>query len=271
VGTFKRFIHRQGRLLVRPLIRTKEEFFSSTVKNYMTQNKPTLVINGNFYDLTNAGLLDVLSGHDPVPAEETTPLGHIVVNGAHVAGSAAPQDFYIAFKDLADISETFLNSVKSGQGNPPTTQSWTGFGGLGPLIINGLAYGRTNKYSKAPIENWPQVGPPPTEAQQFLVQRSSAKFTAFAARDNSSGGTLGKTCIGVSDKELIVYVQEDGSPGNSLESIRDELISLACKHAVFLDGSDSSMLAERAGTLAKQGPDKDESCTIGIAFYWLRG
>lgn len=67
-----------------PVIRTKEELFSSTVINIYNSNKkiePNLVItNANFYDLSNSGKIDAFNGHDPVPASATTALGYVVEN-----------------------------------------------------------------------------------------------------------------------------------------------------------------------------------------------
>jgi hypothetical protein len=270
VTVIKKFIHSQGKLLVRPVIRTKEEFFSTTVLTYLSTKKPSVVINGNFYDLTTSGYLDVMSGNDPVAADNTIPLGLVIQNGSKVAGNSAAQDFVIAFNDYADISKSFLNAVKTGQGDPPLLAKWSGFGGLGPIIINGLPYGRQNKYSQGAPADAPPVGAPTADAKKYLTQRSSAKFSAFAARDSDSGNTLGKTCVGVSDTELLIFVQEDGVAGQSIESIRDEFLTHSCKHAVFFDGSDSSLMAEKDAILAKQGPNKDESCTIGVAFFWLK-
>lgn len=270
MAVIKKFIHNQGKLLIRPVIRTKEEFFSQTVLNYLSTKKPSVVINGNFYDLTRSGYIDVATGNDPVAADNTLPLGLVVQNGTKVSGTSAPQDFFIAFSDYTDISKSMLNGVKTGQGDPPLLTKWTGFGGLGPIIIDGLPYGRHNKYSAGAPKAAPLVGPPPQEAKEFLTQRSSAKFSAFAARDAESGSMLGKTCVGVSPTELMIFVQEDGTTGQSLESIRDEFIQHSCHHAVFFDGSDSSLLAEKNEILAKQGPNKDESCTIGVALFWIK-
>lgn len=66
-----------------PLVRTKEELFSSTVINtynlYKKQELNLVITNANFYDLSNAGMIDAFNGHDPVPASETTHIFYISI------------------------------------------------------------------------------------------------------------------------------------------------------------------------------------------------
>ncbi|MHC9243723.1 phosphodiester glycosidase family protein [Pseudomonas aeruginosa] len=266
----KLFIHNKGSLDLVPVIRTKEELFSTTVQNYNKSRKVTAIINTNFYDVTKAGLLDALSGDDPVPADATTPLGKVIYNGKHAIGVSEPLNFYIAyFKDRFPNEGGIYSAFSSGQGDPPSSCT-CGIGGLGPLIINGLSYGKTNKYSSGAPKDAPSIGEPPPAAKKFLVQRSSAKFTAFAVNDAKYQSRIGKTCLGVGKDNICIFVQQHGDSGMSLDEVRDEFLSYGCQHAVFFDGSDSSLLfTDVDGFVVTQDHNKDETCVAGLAFHWV--
>jgi hypothetical protein len=214
-------------------------------------------------------MVQAFAGHNPIDATNTTPLGRVILNGVTVAGTSAPQDFYLAFDQSAAFDHSDLTLVaSSGKGDPPSTKNTVAFGGLGPIIIGGLPYGTSNLYASGAPKEAPQTGEPPAAAKKFLTRRSSAKYSAFMARDKSTSGTLGKTCVGINEKNVIIYVQENGTSGMTLDQIRDEFIGHKCKHAVFFDGSDSSMLATGGGIVVGQGEDKDETCTVGVSFSW---
>jgi hypothetical protein len=254
---------------IEPILRTKEELFSETVSRVSKEKEYSFVINANFYDLTYAAKLDALNGHDPVPAEGTIPLGRVVFNKKPLTGTSANQDFYIAAKESTICSgDDFSKLFQSGQGDTPSNVE-IGFGGLGALILNGLEYGHKNKYKKGAPKNAILKGKPSPEARKFLIQRSSSKYTSFSANDKRQGNKLGKTCLGISKKGLYVIVQQHGKPGWSVQKVKDYFLDKKCIHAVFFDGSDSSMLYEDGKFLAKQGENKDETCIIGIGFKKL--
>jgi hypothetical protein len=52
--------------------RTTEELFSATAISGWVNAALKAIINGNLFDVTRSGKLDAFSGHDPVPAGETT-------------------------------------------------------------------------------------------------------------------------------------------------------------------------------------------------------
>ncbi|KAA1245835.1 phosphodiester glycosidase family protein [Aquimarina sp. RZ0] len=255
--------------LIEPVFRTKEELFSDTVSRVSKEKEYSFIINVNFYDLTYAGKLDALNGHDPVAAKETIPLGRVVFNKKPLTGTSANLDFYIASKESTICSgDDFSKVFQSGQGDTPSNSA-IGFGGLGALILNGLEYGHQNKYKKGAPKNAILKGEPSSEAKKFLIQRSSNKYTSFSANDKKQGNKLGKTCLGISKKGIYVVVQQHGSPRWSVQKVKDYFKDKKCVHAVFFDGSDSSMLYEKGSFLAKQGENKDETCVIGIGFKKL--
>ncbi|MGE9759473.1 hypothetical protein [Pseudomonas sp. PDM20] len=270
---FKRFIHNSGKLEINPIIRTETEFFSTTVLKENAKRRSSATINTNFYDISASGYISALKGHNPTPASETTFLGEIVSEGKIVGGKPEPLNFYIAhYKDRHKANIDLTTTFSTGQGNPPGDCS-CGFGGLGPLIINGLPYGSINKYSSEadslPESLRPIIGEPSTEAKKFLTQRSSAKFTSFSKNDSNYSARLGKTCLGIRSLDVCVYVQKHGDSGMSIEAVRDEMMALGCKHAVFFDGSDSSLLyTPESGFLVSQADAKDQTCIAGAAFYW---
>lgn len=255
-----------------PIIRTQEELFSSTVINtynkYKKEEANLVITNANFYDLTSAGKIDAFNGHDPVPASETTALGYVIKNNKLLTGKAAPLDFYIAYykKEQYKInSSKIFDCYRSGQGNPPLNCS-SAFGGLGPLIINGLLYGNSNLYTKNAPKEAPKVGDP-GQYRKYLNQRNSAKYSAFERKDIDSNHTLGKTCIGINEDGIYIISQEEGDTnGMSIQRIRNYLYKNKCKHALFFDGSDSSLFFEKGSFVVKQGENKDETCTVGILF-----
>ncbi|GAA5165036.1 hypothetical protein [Viridibacterium curvum] len=252
---------------IRPVLRKRKEYFSETVAR---EGKTlSVVINANFYDLSGFGALSALSGHPRLDPDNTTVQGIVVHNKTVIAGTKRPQDFFIAYYKEKAVSGDLTQAFVSGKGDPPTDSS-VGLSGLGPLIINGLAYGSRNQYLAGTAANAPPIGEP-GEFASSLRQRSSAKFTAFAKRDADEEFQLGKTCLGVSANRLFIYVQAHGTPGKSIGDVRDKFIAQGCKHAVFFDGSDSAMLFQNGQFKVSQGEDKDETCVIGLGFKYDDG
>ncbi|MFV0332158.1 MAG: hypothetical protein ACK5KL_20400 [Dysgonomonas sp.] len=257
-----------GNLLIEPIIRTKEELFSTTVAREF-KNGYSVIINANFYDITLEGGRDAYFGHDPVPAKETLPNGYIVFNKKKVLGKS-DKNFYIAFdntKMKADGSG-LLDAFSSGGGNPPTNV-YAAFGGLGPLIINGLKYGNTNLYKEGAPKDAPLTGDPGDKARPYLIQKSASIYSSFMKKDAEVEYRMGKACIGVSKTHVYIYVQSHGhSPGASLTAIRNSLLKEGCKHAVFFDGSDSVLVYDSIGFVIGQAEDKDETCVVGLGLKY---
>lgn len=254
---------------LKPILRTKEELFSTTVARTYNDEKFSFIINANFYDVTVSAMMDLKMGNDPVPAEETIPIGHVIYNKKKITGKSASQDFYIASKETTVCSGNDYSKIfQSGQGDTPSNVA-IGFGGLGPIILNGLEYGHENKYKKGAPKDAILKGEPSKEAKKYLIQRSSSKFTSFSINDKKQGYKLGKTCFGVSKKGLYVIVQQHGDTGWSFQKVKEYFLKKECIHAVFMDGSDSALFYENNKFLAKQAENKDETCVIGIGIKKL--
>lgn len=264
VGCFKdgalRYVTLPDAFRMYPFVRTKEELFSTTISNQYQKQQYRVIINGLYFDVSYAGLFDALNGNDPVPAESTTIEG-LVVNKSNkknplIAGRSAPSMFFLANYFNQEPSYTF------GFGSAPTDVDCA-LEGCGPIIINKLPYGKVNKYKDG--RQGRLIGEPNAENKPFLDQRSNATFKAVAGRSATSG----KTVIAHSKKHRILFIivlQDGVSPGMSINSLRDSLFSLGIENAVFLDGSDSSLLYVDGSPIIDAGSNKDELNTIGIGF-----
>lgn len=263
-----------GNIAIYPLIRTKEELFSTTVSNSYKQivkdlakkklKADVFIINANWYDVSYSGKVDAFSGNDPVPANESTNLGLIYKNGYITSGTSAKGGYYISFiRDMIFKQNDITKAFNMGIGDPPGKPT-AAFGDIGPLIINNLPYNSTNVYQKGTSNKAPLTGEPPAAFKKFLLQRSSKKFGESAQVDKISNYDYGKTCIGVSKSKIIIAIQQDGLKGASLATIRDYFIKQGCAYGAFFDGSDSSMLFENGNFIINMGEDKNELCTAGI-------
>ena len=244
-----------------PIIRTQEELFEDTVNR--ESSNYDIIINGNMYTVTDAGLWDAAVGHDPIPAEETIPDGYIISKGKLVSGSDANQMFYLAYN-----SSNSSNPYEFGFGNPPSN-STSAIGDLGPLIINGLKYGIENLYSQGVPEGAPQIGEPDAKYKPYLIQRSNLTFSSFMNKKDPYGN-CGKTIVACNStrSKLLILVQPDGKNGLRLDNLRDKLYDLGFNNAVFLDGSNSAMLVVNGDIWSRQQEDKDETNIIGLGFNY---
>lgn len=250
------------------ILRTTEELFTVAAPR-IAGGAARVIVNGNFYDLTSSGMMDAMVGHDPVAANETTPLGQIIERGSLAGGASAAQMFYWAQVTLSGPpapgqTQASMRAYESGFGDPPQAPTVReALGGLGPMIIRGLRYGDGNRYRPgAPAT--PATGQPPAASLPYLIQRNNNTFVSAAQRPRATG----KTILGYApDRDtILVVVQQDGSSGQTLETIRDRLFELSFTDAVFLDGSDSSCLWFDGSWRIMPGEDKDETNTIGVAF-----
>lgn len=269
-----------GKIDIYPLIRTKEELFSTTVinsykeiikqltdpKTKISRKADIYIINANWYNVSYSGIIDAQNGEDPVPAYETTNLGLIYKNGEINSGTSAKDGYFISFRREIMLKENDIRlSFKMGIGNPVGKEFPTAaFGDIGPLIINNLPYGSTNLYKEGTSNKAPLIGEPPAELKKYLTRRSSKKFAQFATKDRDEGYIKGKTCLGICESKIIIAVQQDGLKGPSLDGIRDYFLKHSCQYAAFFDGSDSAMLFENGKFKIKMGEDKNELCTAGI-------
>ncbi len=159
-----------------PFVRNKEELFTSTIKRHARKFK--VIINGQFYDLSKAGIADALWGTDPVDPSHTTPEGLVIRNGKSIGGRPAPLMFHIANYWKRNPKYQF------GSGVAPLDAS-AAIGGCGPIIINGLPYGETNRYKKGKHGNL--HGRPSNKNLPFLTQLLHKLLDAGAFRAVFSG------------------------------------------------------------------------------------
>lgn len=243
--------------------RTAEEFFADTVRREIGSRSYKIVINGNQWDATNSGITDALFGNDPVPAGETTPLGHLVSGGVRVGGNPEPNRFFISFNGPAQVPNSFISSYSIGQGNPPLQVA--GMGGLGPIIIDRLPFGQGNLYRAGVPAGAPAMGEPGPEFRPFLTQRNNNTYIAMAAR----GAAVGKVALAFNraNDVMIALVQPDqAATGITMDRLRNKLVSVGTDDAVFLDGSDSALLVIDGTFHISQNEEKDELTTAGLGF-----
>lgn len=236
-----------------PFIRKKEELFSTTIKNQ--SKKYRVIINGQFYGVSKAGIADAMWGNDPVDPFHTTPEGKIINNGKMIGGRSAPLMFYIANHWETTPRYTFNSGVVP-------AKSSSAIGGCGPVIVNGMPYGESNNYSGGVLGK--EKGEPIPKNRPYLTQRSNNTFSAYLKRPPYTG----KTIIAHSSlyNVLFALVLPHGASGISLSQVRDKLNKSNFNNAVFLDGSDSSLLVVDGEFIAKAGEDKDETNVVGVGF-----
>lgn len=255
---------------MRVLLRTRERLFTDDAVAQAGGAK--VIVNGNMYDVTRAGIADALIGSDPVAASETTPLGQVVHHGTVLGGTAQANLFHFAQNSVALVGPPAPGEARytalmyqAGFGPAPSHANVkSAIGGAGPLIVDGLKFGDGNRYRAGATGSRPATGRPPVAARPFLTQRNNNTYIAFANR----GAPVGKTIVASSYNRgrLLVLVQEDGTSGHLLDHIRDRLFDLEFDNAVFLDGSDSSCLWHGGSWQVAPGSNKNETNTVGIAF-----
>ena len=236
-----------------PFVRDKEELFSTTINEH--SKKYRVIINGQFYGVSKAGIADALWGNDPVDPMHTTPEGRVISNGKLIGGRPAPLMFYIANHWQSMPRYTF-NS-----GAAPTASS-SAIGGCGPVIINGLPYGQVNTFSSGVVGK--KKGEPVPKNRPYLTQRSNSTFSAYLKRPPYTGKTI--IAHNALHNVLMTLVLPHGNSGVSLPLIRDKLRSANFNNAVFLDGSDSSLLVVDGEFVVRAGEDKNETNVVGIGF-----
>jgi hypothetical protein len=237
-----------------PFVRTKEELYLDTIKKKVSSEKYKFVINGPTYGLSTAGKVDAAIGNDPIPAVETEQEGR-VIKGSKIIGGRASNMYWIAQYNPK-------NGFFFGRGRAPLHAS-AAVGNLGPLIINGLPFGKINKYDP-PNPSAKKTGEPKTSNAKSLIQRSNARFSAMMTRPSSSG----KIILGYKKKENIIFAlaQKHGSFGISVDGLRDILLELGVNSAVYLDGSDSVTLMVGNDVVLKPGSNKNETAVTAIGF-----
>lgn len=236
-----------------PFVRKKEELFNTTIKS--KSKKYRVIINGQFYGVSKSGIADAMWGNDPIDPAHTTPEGMVINNGKIIGGRSAPLMFYIANYWKTTPRYTFDS------GAAPTKSS-SAIGGCGPIIINGIPYGEVNQFSNGIAGKI--TGKPIPKNKPYLTQRSNSTFSAYLKKPPYTG----KTIIAHSSlyNVLFTLVLPHGASGISLPQVRDKLKTSNVNNAIFLDGSDSSLLVVDSEFITKAGENKDETNVVGVGF-----
>ena len=65
---------------------------------------------------------------------------------------------------------------------------------------------------------------------------------------------------------LFLVLPHNSATGLSTDDMRDKLAAVGVEDALMLDGSDSVMLMVKSKWQIRQGENKDEGTTVGLAF-----
>lgn len=250
-----------SKALMKIVLRTATELFTTTVDRERLARNLAVVINGNFFDIARSDYYKAYATPSFInllfPASATTPNGLLIDNSRTIGGRSSPDMFYAALMQGPTTGYQF------DQGDPTTAGMRSAIGGLGPLIIKGLKYGNGNQYR--PGTTGPATGPPPAGAAANLTQRNNKTYIA-AARFPDTGGKV-VIAYNSARARILVVVHPDGAkPGISLDALRDKLAGVGVDNAVFLDGGSSVLLNVGGAWHARPATYKDRTNTIGVGF-----
>ncbi|KIM02798.1 MAG: hypothetical protein KU29_13770 [Sulfurovum sp. FS06-10] len=236
-----------------PVIRTKTELFSETVSNAQKKYNLDVIINGPMCNVTWGGVGHALI-NDEAEASATTNIGYALFENT-LHGSTSPDMFYIAQKK--DYSWV------AGFGNLPNDSTfYSGMGGLSPLIINGMRYGKGNMYNRK-LDDANYSGEPKPEHKQFLIQRNNNTY-----RDLDTQNTKQKAGIGITGDGRVFIILQDPHimyvTGH--DAFRDTFVRYGCVSALAVDGSDSIFLNLCGNFKMKAGSSKNSLQTFGLGF-----
>jgi RHS repeat-associated protein len=214
--------------------------------------------------------------------------GEVVSGGTVVGGRTSPLTFNFSYDSkrpatIAKAKEAAFRALPGGAaqgppappvasdawqfgaGDPPHTAE-VGMGGGIPMLIEGMPYGSSNKYSAGAPAGLPLTGDPGIANQPFLVQRSNKGFDSQATKMGTLGG---KTVMGLDRNQGLMYVvieENMTTPGMTLPDIRDSLSKAGVNSALSWDGSDSATLVRDSTVVAKPGWRKDVTIPFGVEF-----
>ncbi len=159
--------------------RTRPEMFTTTVTNAAAKGY-LAIINGLMYT-QHLGTWTYRTGDDPADPSKVVPDGEVVESTKVVSGRSAPDMFYIA----QGAGPLFIYYFNSGDPSASGSNPLTAMGGLGPMIINDLKYGKGNLYK--PGTDGPDTGDPGSAASN-LIQRNNNTYISM----NKRGALHGK-------------------------------------------------------------------------------
>lgn len=241
------------------ILRTQDELFTRFAMRAAGRQGLDIVVNGNYYDVSTAGLIWAGLGSTSGGGSRTRPEGRLVDTQTIIGGDSRPKSFFAA----QGLGPSYPWSF--GQGDPPVSGTLSAIGGAGPMIINGLKYGRGNLYRNGASMAAPTSGEPSAQDRGFLIQRNNQTFRDFYDK----GAIQGKTIVAHSStkKKLVLVHQPHRERGGiDLEVLRDKLHAVGVDNAIFLDGGNSACLYHHNMWRTRPGSNKDRTNTIGVGF-----
>jgi len=228
--------------LLTPVVRTSDEWFTSTAISAEDPGGPALVVNGEEYDASKSQmLLEGLIG--PLDPSDTITAGEVIRNGRIVAGTrSSPQGFFVS----ETLDDKGMPHFDFGQGNPPVDAA-AAFGGGIPLIIDGLRYGPEKVF----------------DSSNNLVVQSNLGYASWTQEPDSTG----KVILAYSSRNdhLAIAFQPDGAAnGKSITEIQNYLAARGYDNALAFDGSSSATLVVRQSVVFSPAYYKNASINIGI-------
>lgn len=233
------------------IYRTVKELFTTTVANSFKKRPFVCAINAIQYSLNYSGKASAIMG-DPDEASDTTPDGILVNQGVILGGRAASQMFYVVNDPLGGYD--------FGEGNPPQV-GMSGVGGVGPIIINRLPYGVGNR-CRLPAACAPTGTRAICRFGRAAKQRYLCRATGQVDFDGKDHRRHQQESRQVAD-----HGPAQRKDRTVIRRHQRGLMVAGCDNAVFLDGSDSSMLNVAGILEVPPGAHKNETNTIGLAFY----
>lgn len=249
-----------------PLVRNTTTTFTSFLKSDARAKGCKVIINGNQYSFSLGGYVAAVLGHIDDP-DQTEIEGQVVEGGKVIAGDSRPLSFWFGQMRFPR-KDAWAWTYSAGQGDPPAgAATLAAIGGLGPMIVGSLPYGRENAYKMgaAPTVSEPTTGEPPPEARPYMIQRSNKMFASANSKVPETGKTLVAYCS--AKRTLLIIVQQHGaSPGTTFAAIATTLAKQGFDSAVFMDGSDSATLMVDGALVIAPGARKDETIDVGVGF-----
>jgi hypothetical protein len=261
-----------------PLVRDDDDkSFTQFLLSNATAQKCKIAINGNFFDYTsrfkarhlhekayksNSEILN-----NPVDVDHVEVQGQVVQNGKVIAGDSRPDSFWFGQVSLCPKGPAGCRFVAH-KGDPLANSTvLAAIGGLGPLIVEDLAYGDGNKYSLGapPDVDEPLRGEPSDAAKRYMIQRNNNTF--IAQNDHSPETGKAVLAYNIEHDRLLVGLQADqDTPGIKIAQLALDLSNLGFDDAVFLDGSNSATLMVDGKVVVAPADYKDNSIVVGVGF-----
>lgn len=217
--------------------------FGSNQHNIAQNSAGQVGINGEFYGLS-------ATDSDSSAVKE----GARIYNRKPTGGRSATQNYYIGNFWRGDTSYQFS------QGKAPQKAS-ASLGNCGPVIIDGIAYGAMTRI----VPKFASfVGTRTFNNIQNNVRKpTQINLPTMLKRPPYIGKTL--VAHNSLHNVLFVLILPHAAQGVRLPDVRDKLLDAKFDNAVYLDGSDSSLLRINGEFIVSDG-SKSQNNMIGLNF-----